>query len=75
MKVVIDKFEGDFAVCEKEDRSLLNINRRDVPIDALEGYVLDIQGDDVKIDTTETTKRKEMARLLGVNVWDIKDLT
>jgi hypothetical protein len=74
MKVVIDKFEGDFAVCEKEDRSLLNINRRDVPIDALEGYVLDIQGDDVKIDTTETTKRKEMARLLGVNVRDIKDL-
>jgi len=75
MKVVIDKFEGDFAVCEKEDRSLLNINRRNVPIDAKEGDVLDIQGEDVKIDTIETTKRKEMARLLGVNVWDIKDLT
>ena len=70
MKVVIDRFEGDFAVCEKDDRSILNINRRDVPIDAKEGDVLNIDGDIINIDNDETAKRKEMARLLAENIWD-----
>jgi hypothetical protein len=74
MKVAVDKFEGDFVICRKEDHSILNINRRDVPIEAKEGDVLNIDGDTVTIDIVETSKRKEMARLLAVNVWDINDL-
>lgn len=73
MKVVIDRFEGDFAVCEKDDRSILNINRRDVPIDAKEGDVLNVDGDDINIDTDETSKRKEMVRLLTENIWEEND--
>ena len=59
MKVVIDRFEGDFVVCEKEDRTILNINKRDVPVDSKEGDVLDIDGDIIKIDSAETGKRKK----------------
>ena len=73
MKVVIDRFEGDFAVCEKDDRSILDINRRDVPIDAKEGDVLNIDGDNINIDTDETSKRKEMVRLLTENIWEGND--
>ena len=70
MRVIIDRFEGDFAVCEKDDRSILNINRRDLPSDAKEGDVLNVDGYKINIDTDETAKRKEMARLLAENVWD-----
>jgi hypothetical protein len=45
-----------------------------VPIEAKEGDVLNIDGDTVTIDIVETSKRKEMARLLAVNVWDINNL-
>ena len=69
MKVVIDRFEGDFVVCEKEDRTIFNINKRDVPADSKEGDVLDIDGDIIKIDSAETGKRKKSIQELSGNLW------
>ena len=60
MKVVIVRFEGDFVVCEKEDRTILNINKRDVPLDSKEGDVLDIDGGTIKIDSAETKRKKSV---------------
>jgi Protein of unknown function (DUF3006) len=73
MKVVIDRFEGDFVVCEKEDRTMLNINKRDVPVDSKEGDVLDIDGDIIKIDSAETRKRKKSVQELSDNLWQDND--
>ncbi len=66
MKLLIDRIEGDFAVCQKEDRTMLNINRRDLPVDAKEGDLLSIDGDNIIIDIAATAKRKEMIRLLSL---------
>jgi hypothetical protein len=66
MKLIIDQFEGDFAVCEKEDRTVLNINLRDLPAGAEVGDVLIIEGENFKIDTVQSAKRKEMLRLLAL---------
>ena len=66
MKLLIDRIEGDFAVCQKEDRTVLNINRRDLPVDAKEGDLLSINGDSIMIDIAATAKRKEMIRLLSL---------
>ena len=33
MKVIIDRYEGQYAVCEKEDMSMINIKRNLVPWD------------------------------------------
>jgi hypothetical protein len=66
MKLIINKFDGDFAVCEKEDRTVLNINLRDLPAGAEVGDVLIIEGENFKIDTVQTAKRKEMLRLLSL---------
>jgi hypothetical protein len=66
MKLLIDRIEGDFAVCQKEDRTMLNINRRDLPVDAKEGDLLSIDGDNIMIDIAATAKRKEMIRLLSL---------
>lgn len=70
MKVVIDRFEGSFAVCEKEDRTILNIKKEYIPEGAKEGDVLDIQGDKISIDTKETEKRKKEIEELAKDLWN-----
>jgi len=73
MKVVIDRFEGDFAVCEKEDRTMLNVKRSKLPSNVKEGDALIIDGDAIKIDPAETAKRKKVAEKLIANVWQDND--
>ena len=70
MIVVIDRFEGSFAVCEKEDRTILNIKEECIPEGAKEGDVLDIQGDKISIDTKETEKRKKEIEELTKDLWN-----
>ena len=69
MKVIIDRFEGNFAVCEKEDRTMLNIVRDKLPARAKEGDVLTIDGATITIDEDETAKRKNAVERLMNDVW------
>ena len=64
MRMVIDRFEGDYAVCERDDRTMLNINKNKLPAEAKEGDVLTVDGDAISIDLRETSKRKERAEKL-----------
>jgi hypothetical protein len=59
MEVIIDRFEGDFAICEKADRTMLNIPRSNLPPQAKEGDVLTIEGDSIALDTVATALRKK----------------
>ena len=69
MKVIIDRFEGDFAVCEKEDRQMLDIKRNKIPSSAKEGDVLDISNDRIIIDSEATEKRKKEIEELTKDLW------
>jgi hypothetical protein len=69
MKVIIDRFEGDLAVCEKADRSMINIPRSKLPSEAKEGDVLIIEGDQIRVDEAETLDRREKARNLLDELW------
>jgi hypothetical protein len=69
MKVIIDRFEGDFAVCEKADRSMINIPRSKLPSTAKEGDVLTIEEDKIRIDEAETLDRREKARNFLDKLW------
>ena len=40
MLLVIDRFEGDFAVCEDANKNIVNIKREIVPKEAKEGDIL-----------------------------------
>ena len=51
--LIIDRFEGDFAVIETEN-GFINIPRKDVPSNANEGDVLELS-----FKRNETEKRKE----------------
>jgi len=73
MRAVIDRFEGDFAVCEKEDRTMLNVKRSKLPANAKEGDVLIIEGDTIKIDAAETAKRKKAVEKMMENIWQDND--
>lgn len=70
MKVTIDRFEGRFAVCEKEDRSMINIERDKIPSDAREGYILMVEGDKITIDSEGTDKRKKEIEELTKDLWN-----
>ena len=43
MRLIIDRVEGDFAVCETEDMSVINIPTAEIPFDVKEGNVLIFQ--------------------------------
>ncbi len=64
MKVVVDRFEGEYAVCEKDDRTMINIKKSKLPADIQEQDVLVIVGDTITIDAAETAKRKRESRRL-----------
>jgi len=51
--LIIDRFEGDFAVVETSD-GFINIPKKDLPCNAKEGDVLS-----VNIDSNETDSRKK----------------
>ncbi len=69
MKVTIDRFEGNFAVCEQADRTMIDIPKDKIPADAKEGDILVIEGDSIKIDTEGTAKRKKVIDDLMNDLW------
>lgn len=66
MNVIIDRFEGDFAVLELEDKAFVSMPRRLVPPEAGEGTVLNIE-----INRQETEKRARAIRALKKRLWDV----
>ena len=70
MRVIIDRFEGSYAVCEKEDRTMLDIKRSDVPSKAREGDVLNINNNIITIDVEETKKRRSEIEKLTEDLWE-----
>lgn len=42
MEFIIDRFEGDFAIVELEDKSFEKIPKRLLPGDAIEGSIIEI---------------------------------
>jgi len=69
LKVIIDRFEGDYAVCEKEDRTMIDIEKSKIPPEAKEGDVLQGVDDIFLIDEAETIKRKKKIEELAKDLW------
>lgn len=69
MKVIIDRFEGSYAVCEKEDGNMINIERNKILEEAEQGDVLLIKKDEIIIDHEGTKSRKKEIEALTKNLW------
>ncbi|NLX71414.1 MAG: DUF3006 domain-containing protein [Clostridiales bacterium] len=70
MRLIIDRFEGDYAVCEDENMNMVNIEKTKLPEDAREGFVLIVQGGRIKIDYDETAERKKRIKEKMDSIWD-----
>ncbi|MBU3171326.1 DUF3006 domain-containing protein [Clostridium estertheticum] len=70
MNVVIDRFEGSYAVCEKEDRTMMDISKDKVPSGAKEGDILNIIDDVITIDIKETEKKQREIEKLTEDLWE-----
>lgn len=69
MKFVIDRFEGNLAVCEDEHGKMVNINRNRLPNTAVEGDVLVPRLTGFVIEENETSKRKNSIQDLMKELW------
>ncbi|MDO4282278.1 MAG: DUF3006 domain-containing protein [Clostridia bacterium] len=69
MTVVVDRFEDIFAVCECEDKTMINIEKDKLPADVCEGDVLVIEEDRITIDHEETERRKQEIETLMKDMW------
>ncbi len=57
MRLIIDRFEGGYAVCEGDNKKMINILRGRLPEDAEEGSVLITAGGSIMFDMEETRRR------------------
>lgn len=65
MKVIIDRFEGDFAVVELPDKTMVNMLKTLLPSEAKEGDVISIT-----VDKEETKSRRAHIEKLMNDVWE-----
>lgn len=67
---VIDRFEGDYAVVEFEDREMQDIKKILMPPEAKEGDVIVFIDGKYVIDKEETAKRRGAAEKLSEGLWE-----
>lgn len=63
-RYVIDRFEGNMAVCECEDKSTIDIKREILPKECKEGDCIVEEDGRYCIDKEETNRRKEKVKEL-----------
>lgn len=64
MSMIIDRFEGNFAVVELDNKEFINVPRRYLPAEVKEGDALVIS-----VDHDETDKRKDKVNRLMGELW------
>ena len=64
MKYTIDRFEGQFAVVELEDKSFTDVPRKAIPPEAREGDIITIC-----VDKDETEKRRREVRKMEDDIF------
>lgn len=66
---IIDRFEEDLAVVELYTGDIINVERKRVPKEAVEGYVLNIDTE-ITINQIETEKRRKEIEQLTKDIWE-----
>jgi len=69
IQLIIDRFEEGFAVCEREDKVMINIKKELLPEGAEEGQVILIKEEGIVIDYEETKRRKKEIEEATKELW------
>ena len=69
-RLIIDRFEGNYAICEDEERTMFAIEILELPKGAKEGSVLKISDSGIiNIDENEMNNRREKIKKLQEDLW------
>lgn len=66
-KLIIDRFEGSFAICENDDKSIEKIPKYKLPLRCAEGECLILDSEGMYQKDTDTTKIREKRILDKMN--------
>lgn len=58
--LIVDRFEGEYAVCEYEDEAFIHIRRSLISLDVREGDVLELTGRLFTVDRAATEFRRKL---------------
>lgn len=73
-KLIIDRFEGDFAVCEREDCSMVSIEKNRLPKGVRPGNILKLEEDgSIRLDAEEELRRREMIYRMQESLFEHSD--
>lgn len=70
MKLIVDRFEEEYVVCEKEDKTFINILKQDLPYNIKENDILEYNEQTqeiIKVD--QTIEEKEEFEDLIKDLW------
>lgn len=70
MEVIVDRFEGDYAVCEKPNREMIDIHKEKLPKGVSEGDILIISGEKITINPKKRKVREERIENLMNDLWE-----
>lgn len=70
MELIIDRFEDEYAVCEDENKKILNINKSKIPKQAKEGDIIIYTDGKYILDKEKTLNRKKYIEELTKDLWE-----
>lgn len=70
MELIIDRFEEEYAVCEDENKKILNINKSKIPKQAKEGDIIIYRNGTYILDKEKTLNRKKYIEELTKDLWE-----
>jgi len=68
--LIVDRFEGGFAVCEQEDGSMVDVDMKLLPKRTREGDVLRVENGVYTVDADATLERTKRIRQLMGELWE-----
>ncbi len=69
MALIIDRFEGDFAVVEVDGKEMRDIPKTDIPVIAREGDVLKLVNGKYEVDFEETKRLRAEVEQMMEDMW------
>ena len=70
LRYIVDRIEGNFAVCETEDMTTVSICLDELPPETKEGSVIEYQNDEYVIDTEYERERRDTLFTLQESIFD-----
>lgn len=71
MKVIVDRIEEEYVICELEDRTIIQILKNKISFKVKEKDVLDITDmNNIYLDKEATKKRKLEIKKIIKNLWE-----